>query len=738
MADRIFISYSHFDLGFVRWLREELRKRGYDIWFDSNSIQIGQIWREEIVQGIEESDYFMIIISSRSVQSANVVKELSLAESFGKTILPIMIENVKIPSKMKYQLAGVQFIILNDTKSEENLDLLVEGLRNQAIASGRDSVASLLLHRGYELGDCMGESERSTTYRMKDQKRAREVVLKIYPTSGSMVQKFQAEARRLEALRYQGFPIILDHFEQQGCYCLIQEFIDGTPWSAIHWTHEMITLHARKILSLLSVMHDRGIVHADIRPNNLLLLTGKQDSSIVDLSLVQTALLMKQTSPPSLIKKRETQPLQKPQRSFTRGFFQAPEFTRFSVLNPAIDLYALGVTILVLCSGQDPDTLYEQSVGQWLMRGVEEPMRRWLAPMLIDSPSERVQHAEQVLALMDADSGSIPQASKQEPVLSESTPLLLLSALNSDDLQGDQKSTSSPSIEDQQQPAKLPSAPSLPEQILPETPSIGYLSTDQSNRRWCRNRLLDSLLLRIGPIAENLLQEWSEDLNEVDQEALRRSFAAIGIDPLILDECMSQASMNSKDLADKTPAATDPSPPQAPAPMTSSLLDWLRDEVGPIANILWDARLEEELKKNPDQARWKLEQTGVNSDVIEKLLQRVAKTEPTETLSEPGLGSNSINAPEPAPTAENYRDAQNNQPGFLPESNQAQSLQEEQLKAVLLDLLGPMAHSLIEEVASIPQVEERVKRLLGRLSQLGISAELIETLQSRLKPWSYD
>lgn len=69
---------------------------------------------------------------------------------------------------------------------------------------------------------------------------------------------------------------------------------------------------------------------------------------------------------------------------------------------------------------------------------------------------------------------------------------------------------------------------------------------------------------------------------------------------------------------------------------------------------------------------------------------------------------------------------------------QNQPLPEEQLKAILLDLIGPMAHSLVEEVASIPQVEERVKRLLERLSQLGISTKLIQTLHSRLKPWSGD
>lgn len=719
MADRIFISYSHSDSAFVRWLREELIKRGYDVWFDTNSIQIGQIWRKEIVQGIEESDYFMVIISSRSVESANVVKELSLAESFGKIILPIMIDKVAVPANMKYQLAGVQFIVLDDNRSEENLDMLVESLRNQAIASGRDFVASLVLNRGYELGQLMGQSERSTTYRIKDQMRGRDSVLKIYPTSSSTVHAFRAEAKRLETLRHQGFPIILDQFEQQGCYCLIQEFIEGRPWGAIQWTSEMMTIQARKTLSLLSLMHQRGIVHADIRPNNLLLLPDTHDSCIIDLSLVQTALKSKLMSPAHTIRRKETESLQTVEKGFARGFFQAPEFTRFSVLTPAIDLYALGVTILVLSSGHDPDTLYEQKVGQWLMGDVDESMHRWLAPMLIDSPSERVQQAEQVIELMDAVSVVTLQSSQPETTQSKPAPLSLLGSLDAD--------------QDQQIIESLPISSLLTEQTVPD-------------RQFSRNRLLACLLQHIGPVAENLLQPWAEDLDESDHEALRRSFAAIGIDLLILEECLSQAAMNGKDLAAQATATAAPIPPTAvevpnppppPSRHASAVLEWLRYEVGPIADVLWDARLEESLRNTPDRARLKLEKAGMNADLIDKLLQWIGKTSAQADPSTLALTKSSAQAPELLLTQENDK-TQNQLMAQAPESIQAQPLSEEQLKAILLDLIGPMAHSLMEEVASVPQVEERVKRLLERLSQLGISTKLIQTLHSRLKPWSGD
>jgi hypothetical protein len=113
-----------------------------------------------------------------------------------------------------------------------------------------------------------------------------------------------------------------------------------------------------------------------------------------------------------------------------------------------------------------------------------------------------------------------------------------------------------------------------------------------------------------------------------------------------------------------------------------------------------------------------------------------------ENRSTSGLAKNSAQVLQPRPPAEKFVDARKNQPASMSESNPAQPLPEEQLEqleqleAILLDLLGPMAHSLVVEVASVPQVEDRAKRILERISQLGISVEIVETLRSRLKLWS--
>ncbi|MFM7238736.1 MAG: toll/interleukin-1 receptor domain-containing protein [Cyanobium sp.] len=126
MNVRIFISYSRQDAAFALGLQARLNDQGWGAWLDSEKLQTGQHWREEIVQAIAGCDYFVLVLSSKSIQSENVVKELSLAESSSKPILPLMIEPVEIPDSMKYQLAGLQFVSLDCRALDDGLETLIE------------------------------------------------------------------------------------------------------------------------------------------------------------------------------------------------------------------------------------------------------------------------------------------------------------------------------------------------------------------------------------------------------------------------------------------------------------------------------------------------------------------------------------------------------------------------------------------------------------------------------------
>jgi len=77
---RIFICYSTNDKNFVIELANDLLISGMDIWIDRLEINAGNSLEEIIFkEGIANTDYFLIVLSTSSLKSAWVRKELNVA-----------------------------------------------------------------------------------------------------------------------------------------------------------------------------------------------------------------------------------------------------------------------------------------------------------------------------------------------------------------------------------------------------------------------------------------------------------------------------------------------------------------------------------------------------------------------------------------------------------------------------------------------------------------------------------
>src|SRR5215471_18602573 len=98
----IFLSHSNADKPFVRRLASDLRRAGVRIWLDEAELQIGDSLIEKIRGGIDDMDYVGAVLSTSSVKSKWVQRELDVAmnqEIEGKRVkvLPILLEDVEIP-----------------------------------------------------------------------------------------------------------------------------------------------------------------------------------------------------------------------------------------------------------------------------------------------------------------------------------------------------------------------------------------------------------------------------------------------------------------------------------------------------------------------------------------------------------------------------------------------------------------------------------------------------------------
>jgi formylglycine-generating enzyme required for sulfatase activity len=113
-----FISYSRVNSDFAVRLAKDLKKGDYDVWLDQLDIPTGSRWDDEIEKALEECEIFLIILSPESIKSQNVKDEIGYAIDTGKHILPVVLENCKVP----FRLRRFQYVDCTDQPYNDSLD----------------------------------------------------------------------------------------------------------------------------------------------------------------------------------------------------------------------------------------------------------------------------------------------------------------------------------------------------------------------------------------------------------------------------------------------------------------------------------------------------------------------------------------------------------------------------------------------------------------------------------------
>lgn len=133
-AADVFISYSREDKDAVLGLAAQLREAGVSLWIDQGSIDGAAMWGEEIVNALENAKVLILMVSEKSVNSHNVVKEVVLASERKEHILPVHLEPTRIPAGLKYPLAGIQHIEYFQGDKAENLKTIIRSLERIGVS----------------------------------------------------------------------------------------------------------------------------------------------------------------------------------------------------------------------------------------------------------------------------------------------------------------------------------------------------------------------------------------------------------------------------------------------------------------------------------------------------------------------------------------------------------------------------------------------------------------------------
>ena len=206
-------------------------------------------------------------------------------------------------------------------------------------------VSGTLLGGRYRIIGILGEGGMGEVYRATDLALGQSVALKFLREAAAkndrLLERFQGEVRVARQVSHPNVCRVYDIGEVDGIPFLSMEYVDGEDLSTLlrrigRLPAAKATEIARKICAGLQAAHDKGVIHRDLKPQNIM-LNKKGEVMILDFGL---AAIADQLSGPEA-------------RNGTPAYM-SPEQLKGTEVTAKSDIYALGLVLYELFSGVRP------------------------------------------------------------------------------------------------------------------------------------------------------------------------------------------------------------------------------------------------------------------------------------------------------------------------------------------------------------------------------------------------
>jgi serine/threonine-protein kinase len=200
----------------------------------------------------------------------------------------------------------------------------------------------------YELTELVGTGGMSSVYKAHDTLLERNVALKIlhdhYSGDEEFVERFRREARAVAQLSHPNIVTVIDRGESGGRQFIVFEYIDGENLKELVVRSGRLPVERALELALqiargLAFAHEHGLVHRDVKPQNVL-LNGDGKAKVTDFGIARSLDVEHGVTQTGTV--------------LGTSNYIAPEQASGQPVDAHTDVYSLGVVLYELLAGDVP------------------------------------------------------------------------------------------------------------------------------------------------------------------------------------------------------------------------------------------------------------------------------------------------------------------------------------------------------------------------------------------------
>ncbi len=275
-----------------------------------------------------------------------------------------------------------------------------------------DTSPGSLFDGRYRIVRRLGQGGMARVFLAQDESLHRQVAVKVLADRHSddphFIERFQREARAAARLNHPNIVQVYDQSQTAGMSYIVQEYVEGETLKDLIRRESPIEPRraitiALQILAALRVAHQQGVIHRDVKPQNILVqLDGK--IKVADFGIA-SAGDTEMTEAGSIVGTAQ---------------YLAPEQARGLSVGPPADLYAVGIVLYEMLSGRVP--FEGEAAVTVAMRHVQEAPealtdRNPLVPDALESvvmraltkdPTQRYQSADEMGLELDKVRQGLP------------------------------------------------------------------------------------------------------------------------------------------------------------------------------------------------------------------------------------------------------------------------------------------------------------------------------------------